>query len=78
MVVMKPERWHIRIRGHIGAELKVVFEPLDVTNRADGACDLTGCLPDQAALHGVLETIRDLGIALVFVQPLDSSTSGDH
>jgi hypothetical protein len=44
---------------------------LTITNRENGEATLAGHLPDQAALHGVLTKVRDLGLTLVLVQCTD-------
>jgi hypothetical protein len=62
------KRWHydIRIEGHLTADWSDWFEGLAVDQGADGETVLSGPL-DQAALHGVLARIRDLGLVLVAV-----------
>ena len=62
--------YQIRIRGQLGAEWTDWFEGLEVT-RADGDTVLTGVV-DQAALHGLLRKVRDLGMSLVSVTPVRS------
>lgn len=62
--------YQIRIRGQLGNQWTDWFEDLTVT-RADGDTLLTGAV-DQAALHGLLRKVRDLGMPLVSVIPLES------
>lgn len=48
-----------------------------VSHDDDGTALLTGMIPDQAALHGILAQIRDLGVILISVVPQSADTSGD-
>jgi hypothetical protein len=66
------ERYKIRIQGQIGQAWSRWFDDLRVEETKDGATVLRGDLPDQAALHGVLNKVRDLGMTLLSVQRLDS------
>jgi hypothetical protein len=61
--------YQIRIRGQLGDRWTDWFEGLTVT-RTDGDTLLTGAV-DQAALHGLLKKVRDLGMPLVSVIPLE-------
>ncbi len=60
----------ITIRGHLDQHWSCWFDGLTITNVADGNTVLSGWIMDQAALHGVLAKLRDLGIPLLAVQPL--------
>ncbi len=62
-----PEFCEIKIRGHLGQYWSEWFSGLKVTSLEEDVCLLSGVLPDQAALHGLLERIRDLNLALVSV-----------
>jgi hypothetical protein len=70
------ERYEIRIQGHIGQAWSRWFDHLTVEERDDGSTRLRGDLPDQAALHGLLNKIRDLGMTLLSVQRLDPGEAG--
>jgi hypothetical protein len=59
--------YQIRIKGHLGRQWTDWFEGLTITLEEDGDTLLTGPVVDQAALHGVLKKVRDLGIPLVSV-----------
>jgi hypothetical protein len=59
--------YQIRLKGHLGREWSDWFEGLTITLEANGDTLLTGPVVDQAALHGVLRKVRDLGIPLVSV-----------
>jgi hypothetical protein len=61
-----PELYEIRIEGHLSASWTARFEGLSVRHEPEGETALSGRL-DQAALHGVLMRIRDLGAKLVSV-----------
>ena len=63
---MKRQRYEIRVEGHLTADWSDWFDGLTVRQKANGETLLCGLL-DQAALHGVLTRIRDLGLALVAV-----------
>jgi hypothetical protein len=71
----KPTVYKIRIKGHLGAEWSDWFEGLTVTLEEDGNTLLTGLVVDQAALHGLLKKVRDLGMPLVSVSPVEHGPS---
>jgi hypothetical protein len=59
--------YQIRIKGHLGRQWTDWFEGLAITLEDNGETLLTGSVVDQAALHGVLRKVRDLGIPLLSV-----------
>jgi hypothetical protein len=59
--------YRIRIQGHLGQRWVSWFDGLAVTRDADGTTLLQGHVPDQAALHGLLNRVRDLGLPLISV-----------
>ena len=59
--------YQIRIKGHLGRESTDWFEGLTITLHDNGDTLLTGPVVDQAALHGLLKKVRDLGIPLLSV-----------
>jgi hypothetical protein len=63
-----PTFYEIRIEGHLGRSWSSWFEGLERRHEQSGETVLYGPIPDQAALHGVLMRIRDLGLPLVAVQ----------
>ena len=65
-----PELYEIHIVGHLSKRWTARFEGLSIRHEPEGETVLSGRL-DQAALHGVFMRIRDLGIKLVSVNPID-------
>ena len=65
--------YRIIVQGHLDAGWAQWFDGLAIDNEADGTAVLSGQIGDQAALHGVLVKIRDLGLPLIAVQRLDRS-----
>ena len=63
--------YEIRIKGHLDDRWSDWFEGLTITLEEDGNTLLTGPVVDQAALHGLLKKVRDLGMPLLSVCPLD-------
>lgn len=59
--------YQIRVQGHLDSQWSDWFEGLTVTLEEDGDTLLTGPVIDQAALHGLLKKVRDLGLPLVSV-----------
>ncbi len=59
--------YQIRLNGHLGDSWSDWFEGLTITLEANGDTVLTGAVVDQAALHGLLKKVRDLGMPLVSV-----------
>ena len=62
-----PEAYEIRVQGHLDDSWLASFPGLALTRLENGETLLWGWLPDQVALHGILERIRDLNLALVSV-----------
>ena len=72
-----PERYEIRITGHLDARWAATFDGLALSHEADGTTSLTGLVTDQAALHGLLQRVRDLGVPLVSVNRADPDLEVD-
>src|SRR5690606_20241802 len=61
----------IRVDGHLGHRWTAWFDGLSLTCEPDGTTVIAGPVADQAALHGVLQKLRDLGIRLRSLTLLD-------
>ena len=71
----QPLVYQIRIKGHLGRQWTDWFEGLTIALEDNGDTLLTGPVVDQAALHGLLKKVRDLGLSLVSVRPLEHGPS---
>ena len=60
-------RYDIRVKGHLDGRWAAWFDGLSLTTQNDGTTTIAGPVVDQAALHGVLQKLRDLGVPLVSV-----------
>ena len=58
----------IRIQGYLGKNVAIWFDGFDVERTPEGETILRGTVVDQAALHGILNRIRDLGLTLTLVR----------
>jgi hypothetical protein len=61
------ERYEIRLNGHLAPRWSAWFDGLSLTNESDGTTTIHGLVADQAALHGLLQRVRDIGLPLVSV-----------
>ena len=59
--------YEIRVKGHLDGRWSEWFDGLDIINSENGVAVLSGEVVDQAALHGVLAKVRDLGLPLISV-----------
>ena len=73
----EPSLYQIRLKGHLGQQWAAYFEGLTLSNSENGEALLIGMITDQAALHGVLAKIRDLGLPLLSVNCFASRAAGD-
>lgn len=64
---VQPTIYQIRVKGHLGPQWTEWFEGLTITLEDKGNTLLTGPVLDQAALHGLLKRVRDLGVPLLSV-----------
>jgi hypothetical protein len=67
----QPMAYQIRIKGHLGHQWTDWFGGLAISLENNGDTLLTGPVVDQAALHGLLRKIRDVGMPLVSVSPVE-------
>ncbi len=63
----QPMIYQIRLKGHLGEQWSAWFEGLAITLQDNGETLLEGPVVDQAALHGLLRKVRDLGLPLLAV-----------
>jgi hypothetical protein len=61
------ERYEIRLKGHLAPRWAAWFDGLTLTNENDDTTIIHGVVADQAALHGLLQKVRDIGLPLVSV-----------
>jgi hypothetical protein len=59
--------YEIRLKGHLNARWADWFDGLTLSQESDGTTVLNGSVMDQAALHGLLGKVRDLGLPLIAV-----------
>ena len=62
-----PGWYEICVQGHLDARWTAWFDGLTLTRGSDGTTIIAGPVPDQAALHGLLQRVRDLGLPLISV-----------
>ncbi len=62
--------YEIRVKGHLDEHWTEWFAGLEISNLENGEAMLSGEIVDQAALHGVLNKVRDLNLALVAVSSI--------
>ncbi|NTU81148.1 MAG: hypothetical protein HGA45_17490 [Chloroflexales bacterium] len=63
----EPQLYEIRLKGHLDDRWADWFDGLTITRADNGETVLTGLVADQAALHGLLRKVRDLGLPLLSV-----------
>ena len=66
----KPYCYQIHLKGVLDLKWKDWFDGIEITY-TNGDSLLTGKLPDQAALHGILSKINDLGLLIISVERID-------
>jgi hypothetical protein len=64
-------QYQLRVEGRLSEQWAEWFEGLTISPAENGETLITGWIVDQAALHGLLKKVRDLGLPLVSVNPLD-------
>jgi hypothetical protein len=68
--ITQPSRYRVVVRGRLGSCFASAFEELELESYG-GETSLTGWFADQAQLHGLLDRLRDLGIPIVSVNPVE-------
>lgn len=70
----QPMVYQIRIKGRLSGQWVDWFEGLTITPEEDGSTVLAGLIIDQAALHGILKRVRDLGVPLLSVNSVGADS----
>ena len=75
----QPVRYEIRLKGHLEPRWATRFQGMTLSTHDDGTTVLEGPVVDQAALHGLLSKLRDIGLPLVSVTQVDTDQpTGRH
>ena len=69
----RPGRYEIGVQGRLDERWSTWFDGMDIETDSDGNTRIRGLVVDQAALHGVLSRLRDLGLLLLSVNRIDSA-----
>lgn len=69
----RPTIYQIKIKSHLSSDWTDWFEGLTITPEEDGDTLLTGPVIDQAALYGLIKKVRDLGMTLISLNPVESN-----
>jgi hypothetical protein len=82
-ILLRPESdqpmiYQIRLESHLGPDWTDWFQGLVITLEENGDTLLTGPIVDQAALHGLLKKVRDLGMPLVSIHRIKNGTEQRH
>ena len=64
--------YELKVQGHLDGHWASWFDGLTLTHENDGTTTLHAVVLDQAALHGLLTKVRDLGATLISVEVVDS------
>lgn len=72
-----PARYEVRVEGVLDGRWSEWFEGLQLQNQS-GETILSGTLPDQPALHGILDKVRDLGLTIITVRRLPPEQPGEQ
>ncbi|HET7037626.1 MAG TPA: hypothetical protein VFI42_18215 [Thermomicrobiaceae bacterium] len=71
-----PPHYEIRIKGHLDARWAAWFDGMSLSQERDGTTVIQGPVADQAALHGLLRTVRDVGLLLISVKRVGPGQTG--
>jgi hypothetical protein len=74
---MSAGRYEIRLKGHLGPRWAARFDGMTLTTRPDGTTLIAGPVVDQAALHGLLRMLHDLGLPLLSVAQVEPDHSSE-
>ncbi len=75
---LEPGSYELRLSRHLDDHWAEWFGNLALTRESDGTTTLRGPVADQAALHGLLIKVRDLGVTLISVRPIDEPTDSNR
>jgi hypothetical protein len=64
-------RYEIRVKGHLDSRWAAWFDGMSLINESDGTTTIHGLVVDQAALHGLLQKLRDTGLPLLSVTQVE-------
>ena len=67
----EPTRFEIRVKGHLKPRWAAWFDGLALSEQVDGTSVIAGLVADQAALHGLLQKLRDVGVPLICLTQVD-------
>ncbi len=70
-------RYEIRLHGHLDHRWSAWFDGLTLSLEPDGTTVIGGDIADQAALHGLLQRVRDVGLPLLSVSRVEPGQAGD-
>jgi hypothetical protein len=69
-----PQQYEIRFEGHLDPRWAATFDGFAISSEGDGTTAVRGPVADQAALHGLLQILRDIALPLISVTPLDRTS----
>ena len=72
------DRYEIRLHGQLDQRWSDWFAGFTLTHESDGTTTLTGAVVDQAALHGLLRRVGDLGVTLISLKVIDDAEETHH
>jgi hypothetical protein len=71
-----PTWYRIQVKEQLDSHWAAWFDGMTISHTADGTTLLEGPVVDQAALYGLISKVRDLGLTLIAVQPVQASQGG--
>jgi hypothetical protein len=72
------ETFEIRVQGHLDRRWAAWFDDMELVTTDEGTTVIRGAVADQAALHGLLQKVRDLGLPLISVSSQQSDQQTGH
>ena len=74
----EPAVYQIKVKGQLSANWRTWFDGMTITQDGDGTSLISGPVADQAALHGLLRKVRDLGLTLLALSSSEQLNDHDH